>query len=71
MIKRAPLEIPPTVARQFMADLQAYYAESDAVKLDEIAGRQLHALRQYQRPREQKFRLADVKRLFELMKDHG
>ena len=71
MIKRAPLEIPPTVARQFMADLQAYYAESDAVKRDEIAARQLHALRQYQRPREQKFRLADVKRLFELMKDHG
>ena len=71
MIKRAPLEIPPTVARQFMADLQAYYAESDAAKRDEIAGRQLHALRQYQRPREQKFRLADVKRLFELMKDHG
>jgi hypothetical protein len=40
MIKRAPLEIPPAVARQFMADLQAYYAEDDAVKRDEIAGRQ-------------------------------
>jgi hypothetical protein len=55
MIKRAPLEIPPAVACQFMADLQAYYAEDDAVKRDEIVGRQLQALRQYQRPREKKF----------------
>ena len=69
MIKRGPLEIPPAVALQFIADLQAYYAEDDAVKRDEIAGRQLRALRQYQRPREERFRLADVKRLFELMKD--
>jgi hypothetical protein len=61
--------IPPTVARQFMADLQAYYAEDDASKRDEIAGRQLHALRQYLGPREKKFRLADVKRLFELMRE--
>ena len=68
MIKRAPLEIPPAVARQFMADLQAHYAEDDAIKRDEIAGRQLRALRQYQRSREERFRLADVKRLFELMR---
>jgi hypothetical protein len=68
MIKRTPLEISPAVARQFMADLRAYCAEDDAVKRDEIAGRQLRALRQYQGPGE-KFRLADVKRLFELMKD--
>jgi hypothetical protein len=64
-----PAPIPPTVARQFMADLQAYYAEDDAVKRDEIAGRQLAAIRQYQRPRQKKFSLADVKRLFEMMKD--
>jgi hypothetical protein len=71
MIKRAPLEIPPAVACQFMADLQAYYAEDDAVKRDEIVGRQLQALRQYQRPREKKFRLVDVKRLFKLMRGNG
>jgi hypothetical protein len=71
MIKRGPLEIPPAVARQFIADLQAYYAEDDAVKRDEIASRQLHALRLYQGPRETKFRLADVKRLFELMRGNG
>jgi len=52
-----------------MADLRAYYAEDDAGKRDEIAGRQLHALRQDQGPGEKKFRLPDVKRLFELMKD--
>src|SRR5262249_44001351 len=42
MIKRAPLEIPPAIARQFMADLQAHYAEVDPVKRDEIASRQLY-----------------------------
>jgi hypothetical protein len=63
--------LEPAVARQFIADLQAYYAEDDAVKRDEIANRQLRALRQFQRPREERFRLADVKRLFELMKDHA
>jgi len=54
-----------------MADLQAHYAEDDAIKRDEIAGRQLRALPQYQRPREERFRLADVKRLFELMRGNG
>jgi hypothetical protein len=53
----------------YQADLRAYYAEQHGVKRDEIAGRQLHTLRQYQAPDEKKFRLADVKRLFELMKD--
>jgi hypothetical protein len=71
MIKRAPLEIPAAVARQFMADLQDYYAEDDAVKRDEIASRQLHILRLYQMPHEKKFRLDDVKRLFELMRGNG
>jgi hypothetical protein len=46
-------------------------AEDDAVKRDEIAGRQLAAIRQYQRPRQKKFSLADVKRLFEMMKDQA
>ena len=67
----SPAPIPPTVARQFMTDSQAYYAEDDAVKRDEIAGRQLDALRQYQRPRQEKFKLDDVKRLFELMRGKG
>ena len=71
MIKRAPLEIPPAVARQFIADMQAYYAEDDAVKRDEIANRQLHALRCETNwsgsGRDHPVRL---KALFEQMKDH-
>jgi hypothetical protein len=45
------------------------YAEDDAVKRDEIAARQLDAL--YQSPGQEKFRLADVKRLFEMMRWKG
>ena len=71
MIKRAPLEIPPAVARQFIADMQAYYAEDDAVKRDEIANRQLHALRCETNwsgsGRDHPVRL---KALFEQLKDH-
>jgi hypothetical protein len=37
MIKPDPLELPPAVARSFMADLKAYYAEANAIKRDEIA----------------------------------
>ena len=64
-----PLELPPEIARRFFEDLRAYHREMNPLKADEIAGRQLHALRQYQRPREKKLRLSDVKQLFELMKD--
>ena len=56
-----PLEPPPEVARRFFNDLRAFHAEKDAIKADAIAARQLHALRQYQGPREKKLRLADVK----------
>ena len=38
MIKRAPLELPPEVARRF------FHGERNPVKRDEIAARQLHAL---------------------------
>jgi hypothetical protein len=68
MIKRAPSELPPEVARRFFEDLRAYHRESNPIKADEIAARQLHALRQYQRPREKKLRLSDIKQLFELMR---
>jgi hypothetical protein len=44
------------------------FPEDDPVKRDEIAGRPLDALRQYQRPRQKKFKLADAKRLFEMMR---
>ena len=40
MIKRAPLELPPNVARGFMDDMWAYFAEEDPNKRDVIAVRQ-------------------------------
>ena len=71
MIKRAPLELPPAVARSFMKDLRAFHAEPNAIKRDEIAACQLYALRDYQGPRERKLRLSDVKDMFEQMRDHA
>lgn len=69
MIK--PLELPPEVARRFMKDMKAFHAEPNAIKRDEIAARQLTALRQYQRSHEKKLRLSDIHELFELMRDAG
>jgi hypothetical protein len=52
MIKRAQIELPPEIARRFFEDLRLYHREQNPIKADEIAARQLRALRQYQRPRE-------------------
>jgi hypothetical protein len=68
MIKRAPIELPPEIARGYFEDLRAYHREKNPIKADEIAARQLHALHQYQRPREKKLRLSDVQDLFQKMK---
>jgi len=43
--------------------------EPNAIKRDEIAARQLHALSGYLRQRNRKLRLSDVKELFEQMRD--
>lgn len=66
-----PPDIPPDAARRFMEDMRAYHAETNAIKRDEIAARQLHALRQYQPQRAKKLRLNDVKEMFELMRGRG
>ena len=39
-----PIELPPAVARRFVEDMRAFHAEPNAIKRDEIAARQLHAL---------------------------
>jgi hypothetical protein len=70
MTKRAPLELPPEVARRFIRDLRAFLAETDPIKADGIAARQLQVLRQYQGPREKKVRLFDVKAMFLQMRDY-
>ena len=46
--------------------MHAFHAEPNAIKPDEIAARQLHALRQHHTG---KLRLSDVKEMFELMLD--
>jgi hypothetical protein len=51
-------------ARRFVEDMRAYFAESNTIKADGIAARQLHALREHQGPRERKLRLTDVKEMF-------
>ena len=68
---RKPVDVPPEVARRFLRDLRDFLAETDPIKADGIAARQLQALGQYQGPREKKLRLFDVKEMFLLMKDRA
>ena len=63
-----PIELPPAVARRFVEDMRAFHAEQDGHKADEIAARQLHALRQRYAG---KLRLSDVKEMFLQMKGHA
>ena len=67
---RKPLDLPPAVARAFVEDMKAYFAEENPIKREGIAVRQIRALREHQGPREKKLRLSDVKELFAQMKDH-
>jgi hypothetical protein len=48
----------------------AFHAAATGFQRDEIAARQLHALRAHQGPRDKKLRLTDVHELFLAMKDH-
>jgi hypothetical protein len=43
--------------------------KTNPIERDEIAARQVRALNEHRRPRDPKVRLADVKRLFELMRN--
>jgi hypothetical protein len=63
---RKPIELPPAVARAFVKDMRAFLAEENAIKRDEIAARQLHALKQHYAG---KLRQFDVKEMFLEMKD--
>jgi hypothetical protein len=63
------LELPVAVAKAFVRDKRAYFAERNELKRDEIAARQLYALNQQRRPRDKKLRLADVKAMFLEMRD--
>jgi hypothetical protein len=67
---RKPLDLPMNVAKAFANDVRAYHAEPNAIRRDEIAARQLDALRQFQAPRDEKLRLHDIKVMFEEMQDY-
>jgi len=66
---RRPIELPPEVARAFMADLAAYAAAPTGLKKDEIAARQLRVLREYLRPSDGRLRLTEVRKLMDAMSD--
>lgn len=61
-------DIPPQVAKAFVRAMRAFFAEKDQIKADEIASRQLHALREHHTGKKA-LRLADVKRMFVEMRD--
>jgi hypothetical protein len=52
------------VAQAFDRDMRAFFKARTQLEQDEIANRQLHALQAFQRPRDKKLRLADVKQMF-------
>jgi hypothetical protein len=61
-----PIDLPPAVARRFVEDMCAFFAEPNTIKADAIAARQLQALREHYDGR---LRLTDVKAMFLQMKD--
>jgi hypothetical protein len=58
-------ELEPDVAREFVADMEAFFKEPNQTKQDEIAARQLRALREHTG----KLRLSDVKQMFLMMRN--
>jgi hypothetical protein len=66
---RITQEMPQAVAREFVEDMQAYFAEGDKHRRDAIDIRQLRTLQEYQAPHEKKLCLSDVRELFEKMKN--
>jgi hypothetical protein len=65
---RTPTYLPPGAARAFVDDMHAFHAEPNAIQRNEIAARQLRALREH---RAGKMRLLRVKEMFEQMKNHA
>ena len=64
-------DLLPEVASCFVKDMRAFLAEADVLKRNEIATRQLHALRQFQRPGEKELCLGDIKQMFWASDDRG
>ncbi|MBR0938764.1 hypothetical protein [Bradyrhizobium jicamae] len=64
------IEIPPEVAQQFLADMQAYHSEHDTLRRDEIAFRARQILLQHV-PAGATLPLTDVEEIFERLKSEG
>jgi len=62
-----PVDLPPEVARAFVRDMEAYFAEPDPIKKDLIAVLQLRSLQDHWKG---KLRLDDVRRMFLEMREH-
>jgi len=62
---RKPLELPPAVARNFVRDMRAFFAEKNSIKKDGIAAGTLHMLKQHYNG---KLRITDVREMFIAMK---
>ena len=67
-MKRHALDIPQHAAREFVADMEAFFAAPDRLKGDEIAADAAWKLKQHL-PKGTKLRLTDVKALFLKMRD--
>ena len=68
---RKPIEIPSAAAKAFVKDMRAFHAAKTGLEKDEVAVRQLHALREFQRPGDKQIKITDVHRLFAAMKDQA
>ena len=64
-----PFEVPPAIAKAFVRDMRAFYAEKSPIKRDEIASRQIHVLRQFQGKHERPLKLHQVKQMFEELRE--
>jgi hypothetical protein len=60
-LPEGPFKLPAAVARSFVKDMRDFFAEPNPIKQDEIAARQLHALKPHYAD---KLRLHDVKQMF-------
>jgi hypothetical protein len=64
---RKPIDLPPEVARAFVRDMLAFFAAGHhQIKADEIAARQLFALKQYYAG---KLKISDVREMFVQLRD--
>jgi hypothetical protein len=69
--KKPPQAVPLRGSISFTRDMRAFFKARTQLEQDEIASRQLHALQAFQRPRDKKLRLADVKQMFLELKDQA